>query len=192
MSEADYLKCSCQKCGGNIEFPSSGLGETVDCPHCGKQTKLVSTPAKSGRKNALVAGSILILFILAVAGALLYWSKMRKPDVTVPNMTAQVVTNADIPDGFTKLNDFTVSKITLEKTEGSGLVNAVGTVKNITTRQRFGVKIQLDLLDAQDNKIGSTSDYIEVLEPDKEWQFKALLADPKAVKAKLTNIEEQK
>jgi hypothetical protein len=51
------------------------------------------------------------------------------------------------------------------------LVYAVGTVKNDTARQRFGVKIELDLIDAQDNKIGSASDYIEVLEPGKEWQF---------------------
>ena len=65
-------------------------------------------------------------------------------------------------------------------------------VKNDTTRQRFGVKIELDLLDGQDDKIGSTSDYIEVMEPHKEWQFKALLTDPKTVTAKLINIEEQK
>jgi uncharacterized paraquat-inducible protein A len=44
MSDADYLKGECQKCGGCIEFPASGVGELVVCPHCGEQTKLVPMP----------------------------------------------------------------------------------------------------------------------------------------------------
>jgi hypothetical protein len=48
------------------------------------------------------------------------------------------------------------------------------------------------LLNKQDEKIGSASDYIAELEPQGEWQFKALLTDLKAVKARLSNIEEQK
>ena len=68
----------------------------------------------------------------------------------------------------------------------------MGTVKNNSDRQRFGVKIELDLLDAQDNKIGTTSDYIAILEPHKNWQFRALLTQPKAVKANVAKIEEQK
>jgi hypothetical protein len=192
MSDTGYLKCSCQKCGGHIEFPPGGIGEMVDCPHCGEQTKLVSTAARSGRKNAVVAGLILTLLILVAAGATLYWSQSHKPDVPAPKMATPPVTNAPIPMAFVQLNEFKIGRITLKKSEDSGLVYAVGTVKNDTTRQRFGVKIELDLLDAQDNKIGSTSDYIEVLEPNKEWQFKALLTNPKAVEAKIINIEEQK
>ncbi len=30
-----YLKNSCSWCGNGIEFPSSGVGQTVECPHCG-------------------------------------------------------------------------------------------------------------------------------------------------------------
>jgi hypothetical protein len=102
------------------------------------------------------------------------------------------MTNAAVSKNLVEMDEFKVGTITLKKTDGSALVYAVGTVKNDTKRQRFGVKIDLDLLDAQDNKIGSASDYIGILEPDKEWQFKALLADPKTVKAKLIKIEEQK
>src|SRR5262245_7329258 len=40
MSESEFQKCSCQKCGGHIEFPSRGLGLTIDCPHCGDKTTL--------------------------------------------------------------------------------------------------------------------------------------------------------
>ena len=63
MSDTDYLKCLCQICGGSIEFPQTGIGEIFECPHCGGQTKLVSTadnfPPKSIGKNAVIAFSIL-------------------------------------------------------------------------------------------------------------------------------------
>ena len=190
MSNNGYLKCSCQKCSGHIEFPPAGAGEMVDCPHCGEQTKLVSTSPNHARKTVFIAGSILILF--SFAGILIYLSKNTKPDVPVPVNVAQAATKTVIPDDFIQLNDFNIGKIILKKTEGTALVYAVGIVKNETARQRFGVRIRLNLLDAQDNTLGSTSDYIEILEPNKQWQFKALLANPKAVRAKVINIEEQK
>ena len=40
MSESEFQKCSCQKCGGHIEFPTRGLGLMIDCPHCGEKTIL--------------------------------------------------------------------------------------------------------------------------------------------------------
>ena len=97
-----------------------------------------------------------------------------------------------MPESFTEINGFKISKINLKKNENGGLVYAVGTVKNDTDRQRFGVKIELDLLDEQDDKIGGASDYIAVLEPQDKWQFKALLAEPRTVQARLATIVEQK
>jgi DNA-directed RNA polymerase subunit RPC12/RpoP len=40
MSEAAYIRCPCLHCGQHIEFPSSAIGETVQCPQCGHQTML--------------------------------------------------------------------------------------------------------------------------------------------------------
>ncbi len=34
----DYVKCSCQSCGGHFEVPSDYLGEVRDCPHCKNST----------------------------------------------------------------------------------------------------------------------------------------------------------
>jgi hypothetical protein len=195
MSDADYLKCSCQKCGEHLEFPPSRSGEKIDCPHCGGQTTLVSIhekiPAKSGRRGSIIIGFLLVL-ILVTAGLILDRSKIPKPAVLPQIPVAQTITNAAILETFNELNDFKISVVTLKKSESGGLVYAIGTVKNNTARQRFGVKIELDLLDEQDDKIGSASDYIAVLEPQGEWQFKALLTEPKVIKAKLSNIEEQK
>jgi hypothetical protein len=189
MSDPDYSKSSCQKCGGSLEFPASGMGEVTDCPHCGEQTKLVS-PKHDG-KFAISVGLVLSVLCLATSGMGIYWRMTHKPG-PIPSQTSQTVANGAIPKAFTESNDFQISKITLKQADGSGLVYAQGTVTNALDRQRFGVKIELDLFNAQDNKIGNASDYLAVLEPHKAWQFSALLTEPKTVNAKLANIEEQK
>jgi len=130
--------------------------------------------------------------LVLTVGAAVVILLTHKAPAPPPSVVTPAVTNVVIPKAFTELNDFKTSRITLKKNEYGGLVYAVGTVKNDTTRQRFGVKIELDLLDDQDAKIGDTSDYIAVLEPQTEWHFKALLTNPKAVKASLTTIEEEK
>jgi hypothetical protein len=78
----------------------------------------------------------------------------------------------------------------LEKTAGTSLVCAVGTVNNPTKRQRFGVKVELALLDAVGQKLGTATDYRQVLEPGGQWRFKALVVDSKAVSAKVESIKE--
>lgn len=189
MSDADYLKCPCQKCGGPIGFPAGGVDEVINCPHCGEQTKLVSSMPVG--KSAIGVGLILSVLCLVASCIGIYWRMTQKP-ASGPSQTQQIVTNGVIQKAFTELNDFQISKITLKKSEEGGLVYAQGTITNPTDRQRFGVKIELDLLDAQDDKIGDASDYLAVLEPHKTWQFNALLTEPNTVKAKLANIEEQK
>jgi len=37
---SEYLISVCDNCAGRIEFPDEGVGEEVECPHCGVQTKL--------------------------------------------------------------------------------------------------------------------------------------------------------
>src|SRR5450432_2003554 len=178
MSYADYLNCPCQKCGDSLEFPPSSLGEVTDCPHCGEQTKLVSTPSKSVGKFAFIIGLVLFISCSAASSIAIYWRMTQKPGPP-PGLASQTLTKTAMPKDFVELKDFQVGKITLQKADGSGLVYAHGTVTNDTDRQRFGVKIELDLFNAEDNKIGNASDYLAVLEPHKAWQFNALLTEPK-------------
>jgi hypothetical protein len=83
------------------------------------------------------------------------------------------------------------SKVTLEKKDESSLIYAIGTLTNDSTRQRFGVKVELDVLDAHRNKLGSATDYTEVIEPGKEWKFRALVTAKAAAGAKLVKVKEQ-
>jgi len=43
MSEERFCICSCESCGEHIEFPASGVGMRVACPHCAVETVLTET-----------------------------------------------------------------------------------------------------------------------------------------------------
>jgi hypothetical protein len=104
-----------------------------------------------------------------------------------PQTNAQPVpeaTNSPAGDGLS------VSAVTLEKAAGTSLIYAVGAIKNTSIRQRFGLKVELELSDGGGQKIGTASDYRQVLEPGAQWRFKALVVDSKAASAKLTSIKE--
>jgi hypothetical protein len=85
---------------------------------------------------------------------------------------------------------FIVSTVDLEKAPGTSLVYAVGTVKNLSDHKRFGVKIELDLLDADQQKVGTATDYQQVMETNATWRFKALVVNSQATAAKVAAIKE--
>ncbi len=222
MEESGFLKCSCQKCGGHIEFPTDGIGRTIHCPHCGILTTLNSDPRapkgppvpvvekvvnKKSKKGLIISAAVVLVLVAGAVTAVLLTHKPKEEiavtsPVSPPAPTASPTPAPPTPEAPTNpppkpppqkdvTNDFHIGKISLEKTPGSGLVYAVGTIKNTLDRQRFGVKIELNLFNEQDQNIGTVSDYLQVMEPHKEWQFKALLTQPRAVKARFAAIEEQ-
>ncbi len=98
-------------------------------------------------------------------------------------------TQSDSSAGVSQ-KEFQISAISFEKTPGTSLVHAVGTVNNLASRQRFGVKLELDLLDSAGHKIGIARDYQQVMEPRSQWRFNAPVIDSKAVSAALASIKE--
>ena len=169
----------------------------VECPHCGGQTTLLpgppadavtpgNSPVAPKRKIPVVLGAVVLIGFLAAAGVTLRWFKQPE---AIPPVPRQTTPPAPAPEDNDLLQ---AGPVTLQKTEGSALIYAMGTIRNNSNRQRFGVKIELDLLDGQDQKIGTAGDYIAILEPHKDWQFRALLTQPKAVKVQVAKIVEQK
>ncbi len=74
--------------------------------------------------------------------------------------------------------------------KGSKLVYATGTVKNESDAQRFGVRVEVDLLDATGEKVGTATDYAATIEPRATWRFRALIVERRATSAKLSKITE--
>jgi hypothetical protein len=204
MNRTKYLKGSCQHCGGRLEFLADHIGMTVPCPHCKQETELLlSAPPEEPtlpRRTLIWTGIAVVVLGLGFGGALIAlkraqrWAESQKKHATAESVPAvEVSTNSPTPEAAqtSSADSLAVSGVTLEKTPGSSLVYAVGTLKNSSTRQRFGIKVELELRDASDKAVGIASDYRQVLEPGAEWKFKALVVDSKtAVSAKVSSIRE--
>ncbi len=112
-----------------------------------------------------------------------------KPAEPTPSEPTNTIVVAKGPKA---LSDLKVSGVKLETTKGSSLIYVVGSVRNASEHQRFGVRVEFDLFDKAGNKISTppSSDYKQIMEPREEWAFRAIVLDPKAAAAKLAKIKE--
>jgi hypothetical protein len=205
MSGTKYLKGECTHCGGHLEFPAEAAGMTTECPHCGKQTELLLAAPKdeSGIPARMIIWTIVAVLVLGGGlGAAMYalkraqrWAEGRKQVNTPIQNTNVVATNAapvpPTPDPIAEAG-FRVSEIKLEKAPGTSLVHALGTVENLSAKTRYGVTVQLELLNAEGKKIGTTTDYQNAMEPGAKWTFQAPVVNSKAASGKVTGVLEQK
>jgi len=204
VADTKYLKGECSHCGGHLEFPAEAAGMTADCPHCGKQTELLLAAPKDegGIPGRIIVWTVVAVLVLGGGlGAAMYalkraqrWAESRK-QVAMPVQSSNTTPVSPtpepaVPDPIREAG-FRVSEIKLEKE--NSVVHAVGTVQNVTTNIRYGVKIELDILDADGKKIGTTSDLNrETIDPNGKWTFHALVLGKKAAGAKATGVSEQK
>jgi hypothetical protein len=207
MNRTKYLKGPCRNCGGNIEFPVDLIGTAIDCPHCGKSTELfLATPPREPtvpRKLILWTAAAALILILGVAGLLLGLKRAQRiaerkklasslsaaphaESVALPAPTNAPPAETDVA----AQSNFQVSAVRLEKVPGTSLIYAEGKVTNLLERQRFGVRVELDLFDPAGQKLGTTKDYTQIIEPRAEWDFKALVVSSNAASAKLAAFKE--
>jgi hypothetical protein len=211
MSHPDFLKGECHHCAGHVEFPAEAIGQTVPCPHCGRPTELAPAAPPNKTKGSRRAwrgiGLAVSLVAAGLAGAFLWRQTANHRSVSAskptpaaqsnaPAASAAVSTNAPVvspqPQAQAQTNDFAIMPYKLEKTSGSSLVYVTGIVRNLSDRQRFGVKIEFGLSDSNDIPAGSATDYQSVLEPHAEWRFKAMVMASKAASARFNSIAEDK
>jgi len=205
-----YLKGPCGRCGGRLEFPADAIGTVVDCPHCGNPTELQleafpddkTVIPRRGLIYALIAAIILCAGLAGAIAALKRAERMvarqreQAAAAAHASSTNTPTTESSIPDdpalAAAVEAGFQISRITLERTPGSSLVYAVGTVKNLTAKQRFAVKVELEVLDSTGTRLTPAKDYQQVIEPNGQWNFRALVTDSKAVVARLAAIREER
>lgn len=209
-----FAKCSCQHCGGHIEFPIEAAGQKVTCPHCKWPTLLSlahTAPVEIGggpavRKRIYLTFGIAASLVVMAGGVYLYLeSRESRQQAATPSRVVELpviqssntssITPAPAAPKRKPPSDpwhgLKAGKVTLDKSGDGNLVYAIGALTNDTTRQRFGVKVEIEVLDVHRKKLGSATDYAEVIEPGKEWKFRALVTDKSAVTAKLTSVKEQ-
>lgn len=138
----------------------------------------------------VLAGVVTALFIIKNTAAIgVTDNPPPKPPITKtgsmkPAPPKAAPSNVRLPDGIS------AGEVQIEKAPTGNLKYAVGVIKNESTRQRFGVKVELDLFDNNNVKLGVVTDYQPVIEPQKEWRFRALLLDAKTVRANLSGLKE--
>lgn len=198
MLKIKNLRGHCQHCGGPIEFHAEATGTTADCPYCGQPTELLLTPPPDEgspvRTKAIVFSLIALLILVGgLGGAVIALKRAQRLQAERPGVSAQSATpgSPQPVDPFAPLG-FRVSPVALARATNNSLVYAVGTIANLTDRPRFGVKVQLELLDAAGSKLGTAQDYRSVLEPKAEWKFRAIVVEKRAVAARIVGITEDK
>jgi hypothetical protein len=120
--------------------------------------------------------------------------RIKSPKKTKTTSTASETDPKTVatPSRPKSADDLKVGPIALQKKQGTSLVHAVGKVRNESDYQRFGVTVELDLLDAEGKRVGPARDYIAVIEPRGEWQFRALVMMPRSVaSARVAKIKEE-
>src|SRR5215203_4274522 len=129
-----YLKCACQHCRANIEYPADAAGMTVECPHCHEQTDLiVEIPGSTteGARRGWLVWAIVTLLALgglgAIAPALLKRIAPKARQTTAVS-TATSARPMASKAGNLVTNDFQVSPVRIERVTNSTLVYAAGTV----------------------------------------------------------------
>src|SRR4051794_23773082 len=173
MSRTKNLKGHCSHCDGLLEFPAESTGMTVDCPLCGQPTELLlARPAEEPTipRATIVWTGIAVLVLVGGLIAVIVAQKMTQRLVQqkkaasagqASGAASAAPANPNPPSAqdLAASKSFRISPIELEKVAGSSLVYAVGTVTNATDRQRFAVRVELDLLDSTGKKVGAASDY---------------------------------
>lgn len=192
MLKTKNLHGECQNCGGPIEFLAEHAGSTADCPHCGQVTELLlaAPPEEASpvRRKAIVFAIVAMTILgggLFAANVALKRAKRLQAQQLPPSAAATPpAANPFATQGLK------VSAVNLESEPGSAMIYAVGTVVEISGRQRFGIKVELELRGADGGKVGEANDYQKVLEPKAEWRFRALVPSKQAVSAKIVAIRE--
>ena len=198
MSSSEFVKGSCSRCGGHLEFPAEAVGQSAPCPHCGQTTGLFAAispekPRISGRKRQAIAVAIALCAVIPSILLALHktgnTSGSGQGTPAIGQSNAPAVTKAPAgPKPEAETNDFAIMPYKLDKTPGSTLVYVTGTVRNLAGQQRFGVKLEFSLFDTNDNYLGAATDYRSVLSTNGVWQFKAMVMASKTTYARFSSI----
>jgi hypothetical protein len=162
-------------------------------------------PASAKQRKSPLPVILVLAIILAAAAGGFYWFKLRPAEQPAPvaeSPTPQAVTPAVAPSSNSApvvavaapppdpWHGLTAGPIVLEKASEGDLVYAVGKLHNASDRQRFGVKVELDVFDDTGRKLGTATDYTQFIDPGKDWKFRALVIDRAAKSAKVASILE--
>ncbi len=160
----------CPSCSSRID---AGLSV---CPSCG---------AGLVRHVRLIRRwGLLLLVLLIVAFPFLLPRDFKLPFAAIEKQKAKFVKPSR--------PDIEMINPTWTKSKEGSLYFVNGMVVNNSKYRYLSVKIEFELLDKAGNSLGKTIDQLGILEPKKNWNFKAVAIDPDAVGYKFGSLTGQK
>lgn len=206
-TQAIGMTVHCPHCGQKTLLGRAGVPPGPSSPPQAEAPAEVSgQPARRTRVTVLAA----IVLLAVAAGA--WWWRQREQSAKVPppqpaslkgKMAAmEAAENAGSshpgaapaparPAQAKAIDDLKAGPVTLEKARSGNLLHAVGTIRNESDHQRFGVRVEIGLTDAKGGALPAATDYTAVIEPRQEWRFRALVLDAKAAAARVISIREE-
>jgi hypothetical protein len=197
---------ACPHCGQWTELipdepsptPALDGGEVIETPATLTGEESITAAASSRKFLGLAVLLGCVVLALAIGG--FFFLRIRAKAVApvpVPIVKA-IATPTNPPEAKPvvaekpkkSLADLKVGTVQLEKAKVGSLVYAVGVVTNDSEFQRFGVQIELELFSQNGKRIGVAKDYKDIIEPNREWQFHALIPDARTTSAKVSSIKE--
>ena len=195
MSATKFLRGECQHCGGHLEFAADATGTTAECPHCNQQTELLlptgeAAPASGTSVKTIVFIALACLILIGgLIGAMIALKRAKR--LADDRQALQQTATNPVPINPFAAQKFSASDVTLEKSPGSSLVRAVGSIKNLSTQRRFAVHVQIELKDDAGKLLDPAKDYTATIEPGAVWSFKAMVNTKGATTARVTAIKEE-
>ena len=187
---------------------------STDCPGCGLEVSVKADTCPSCgatiRERSLLTWPILVSCVVAIvllAGTALMWQRgglRKKPQVklsevklpkkaanlpSAPDSTPPTPAPAPAPVMVKRSGEFKMLDHRIERVPGRSLVYVVGNVTNDTEKQQFSVRVTFELTDKTGKPAGTATDYASVIEPGSGWQFRAMILETNAVRAKLMTLE---
>lgn len=160
----------CPSCSSRID-----LGLSI-CPNCG---------AGLARHVRIIRRwGLLLLVALVIAFPFLLPRDSKLPIAALEKQKAKIVkpTRPDIEminPAWTKSKEGNVYAVT-------------GMVVNNSKHRYLALRVEFELLDKAGNSLGKTIDQLGILEPKKNWNFKAIAIDPDATGFKFIGLSAQK
>jgi hypothetical protein len=200
---SQQLKCACVHCDEFINYSFEEAGQIAECPNC-KQKSLLPPPPESANQGTrpprvpsrtmsvrwVVIGAVGLL----VAGALVVLPRLRHRDPTPAAADAQTLPTV-LPEPTFKrprsLNDLKIGSFSLEPLRGTDSRIVTGDIQNVSETLHRGVRVELEVRDAQGLKIGSLDAFINELAPHATWHVLARTSDPRAASVRVAGIKEE-
>lgn len=164
-------KESCPSCASRID-----VGQSV-CPSCG--AGLVKHVRLIRRYGALLLVALIIAFPF-----------LLPRDFKLPFAALEKQKNKFTPPAKP---DIEMINPAWSKAKEGNVHFISGTIINNSSNYRFlGVKVEFELLDKTGNSLGKTIDQLGILEPKKNWVFRAVAIDPDATSFKFVGLTAEK